>query len=145
MLPYLLQLNIIWISFSISFFSQFLQIFISSWRLYHLMAFIAKLWDNNLILVMTFLLLNLIKFRYCSLLKCSFACEEVILFIFTSLKEGLDTTVLSSLLEKYVFVFTLPLIYFIIQYIKYIQDQIIHTVKVQQVSHFCHQSWFLVT
>ena len=36
MLSYLLQLKIIWISSSIYFFLQFLQIFISSWRLYHL-------------------------------------------------------------------------------------------------------------
>ena len=54
MLSYLLELKTIWISFSISFFSQFLQIFTSSWRLYHFVVFIAKLWDDNLILVMAF-------------------------------------------------------------------------------------------
>ena len=82
MLLYLLQLKIIWISFSISFFSQFLQILISSWRLYHLVVFIAKLWDDNLILVIAFLLLKLCKFRYLSFLKSSFGCEKkVVLFI----------------------------------------------------------------
>ena len=72
-LSFLLQLKLIlekftflliWISFCIYFFSQFLQIFISSSRLYHLLVFIAKLWDDNLILVMVFLLLKLFKFSF---------------------------------------------------------------------------------
>ena len=88
MLSYLLQLNIIWISFSISFFSQFLHIFISSWRLYHFKVFIAKLWDDNLILVMAFRLLKLYKFRYLSFLKSSFVCEKSCSFHFYKCKGG---------------------------------------------------------
>ena len=100
-LSYSSQLKIKWILFSFSFFSQILQMFISSWRLYHLVAFIAKLWDDNLILVMAFLLLNLCKFRWLPFLKSSFFfVEKVVLFIFVSAKEGLDATVLSSFLEK---------------------------------------------
>ena len=60
-LSYLLQLKITWISLSVTFFSQFLQILISSWRLYHLVMFVAKLWDENLILVMALLLLKLLE------------------------------------------------------------------------------------
>ena len=132
MLSYLLQLKIIWISFSISFFSQFLQIFISSWRLYHLVVFIAKLWDDNLILAMAFLLL---KFRYISFLKSSFVYEKS-----CSFQEGLDATVLSSFLENLMLVFIFLLIYFTIQHLEYIQDEVRHTKRVLQVSHFLSPS-----
>ena len=63
-------------------FSQFLQILISSWRLYHLVVFIAKLWDDNLILVMAFLLLKLCKFTYLSFLKSSLVFEKRFFFSF---------------------------------------------------------------
>ena len=81
MLSYLLQLlyEFIFCSF---FLKQCLQIFISSWRLYHLVVFIAKLWDDNLILVMPFLLLKLCKFRYLSFLKSYFVCEKKLFFLY---------------------------------------------------------------
>ena len=115
-------------------FSLFLQIFTSSWRLYHLVVFIAKLWDDSLILVMVFLLLKLCKFRYPSFLKSSLVCEKR--FFFSFLKAGLDATVLSPFLEKLMLVFVFLLIYLTIQYLEYIQDESRHTVRVQQVSHF---------
>ena len=106
------------ISFSVSFFSQFLQISISSWRLYQLMVFIAKLWDENLILFMAFLLLKLKKFRYLSSLKSSFVCEKkVVLFIFISVKQGLNATVFSFFFGKTYAFFIFLLIYFTIQHL----------------------------
>ena len=90
--------------------------------------------------------LKLCKFRYFSFLKSFFACEKnVVLFIFISIKEGLDATVLSSFLEKLILVFVFLLIYFSIQHLEYIQDEVRDTVKAQQVSHFCHPVWFFVS
>ena len=52
---------------------------------------VAKSLDDNLILVMAFLLSKLCKFRYLSFLKISFVCEKkAIFFIFVSVKESLD-------------------------------------------------------
>ena len=135
MLSYLLQLKIIWISFSISFFSQFLQNFKSSWRVYHLVVFIAKLWDDNLVSFMAFLLLKLCKFSYISFLKSSFVYEKS-----CSFQEGLDATVLSSFFENIMLVFIFLLIYFTIQHLEYIQDEVRHTKRVLQVSHFLSPS-----
>ena len=87
-LSYILQLKIIWISSCFSFFLQFLEIFISSWKLYHLVVFIAKLLDDNLILVIAFLLLNLCKLRYLSFLKSSFVCKKSCSFHFCKRKGG---------------------------------------------------------
>ena len=46
-----------------------------------LVVFIAKLWDENLVLVIRFLPLKFLKFSYLSVLKFSFVCEKKILFI----------------------------------------------------------------
>ena len=135
MLSYLLQLKIIWISFSISFFSQFLQNFKSSWRVYHLVVFTAKLWDDNLISFMVFLLLNLCKFRYISFLKSSFVYEKS-----CSFQAGLDATVLSSFSENLMLAFIFLLIYFTIHHLEYIQDEVRYTESVQQVFHFSSPS-----
>ena len=64
------------------------------------LVFIAKFW------VMAFLLLKLCKFRYLSFLKSSFLRVKKLFFsLLLSVKEGLDTTVLSSFLEKLMLVF----------------------------------------
>ena len=64
------------------------------------LVFIAKFW------VMAFLLLKLCKFRYLSFLKSSFLRVKKLFFsLLLSVKEGLDTTVLSSFLEKRMLVF----------------------------------------
>ena len=64
------------------------------------LVFIAKFW------VMAFLLLKSCKFRYLSFLKSSFLRVKKLFFSFLlSVKEGLDTTVLSSFLEKSMLVF----------------------------------------
>ena len=128
------------ISFSVSFFSQFLQISISSWRLYQLMVFIAKLWDENLILVMAFLLLKLKKFRYLSSLKSSFVCEKkVVLFIFISVKQGLNATVFSFFFGKTYAFFYIPSYLFHHSTPWYVQDEVRHTVRVQQCLIFVTQ------
>ena len=66
------QLKIVWIAFCISFLLRFSQIFISPWRLYHLVEFTAKLWDDNLVLLTAFLLLKLYQFKHIPLYKTSF-------------------------------------------------------------------------
>ena len=81
-------------------------------------------------------MLKLCKFRYPSVLKSSFVSGKK-LFIFISVKEGFDATVLSSFLEKLMLVFVFLLIYFMI-HLEYILDKVGHTVRVWQVSHFCH-------
>ena len=43
---------------------------------------------------------------------------------------------LALFLEKHMLVFVFLLIYFTIQHLEYIQDEVRHTVRVQQVSHF---------
>ena len=64
------------------------------------LVFIAKFW------VMAFLLLKLCKSRYLSFLKSSFLRVKKLFFsLLLSVKEGLDTTVLSSFLEKRMLVF----------------------------------------
>ena len=98
MLSYLLQLKFIWISFSIFFLTIFANFHIFL-KIYHLVVFIAKLWDDSLILVMTFLLLKLSKFRYLSFLKSSFVCEKV-LFVFISVNESLDATIVEIELAR---------------------------------------------
>ena len=75
--------------------------------------------------------------------------KKVVIFIFKSVKEDLDaipldTWILSSFLEKLMLVFVFLLIYFTIQHLEYIQDEVRHTASVQQVPHFCHPSWFFV-
>ena len=106
----------------------------------------AKLWYDNLILVMAFLLVKLCKFRYLSFSNSSFVYEKKLLFsFFISVKEGLNATILSPFLEKLMLVFVFLLIYFTIEHLEYIQDEVRHTVRVQQVSHFCHPSWFFVS
>ena len=61
--------------------------------------FIAKLPDENLVLVIAFLFLNLFKFRYFSFLK-DFVKKKVILSIFINVQEGSDTAVLRSFWEN---------------------------------------------
>ena len=87
--------------FLVLFPHNFLQVFISSSILYRLVVLLAKLWDDNFILVMVFLLLKLCKFRYLSFLKSSLVCKKVVLFIFISAKEGLDVAIQSSSYEQY--------------------------------------------
>ena len=145
MLSYLLQLKLYEFHFFISFFSKFWQIFISSWILYHLVVFIVKLWDDNLILVMVFLFVKLCKFRYFSFQRVLLFVKKICHFHFISVKEGLDATIRSSFLEKRVLVFVFLLIYLTIQHLEYVQDEVRHKVRVQQVSHFCHPSWFFVS
>ena len=65
--------------------------------------------------------------------------KRKIIFIFISVKDGLDATVLSSFLEKLMFVFVFFLIYSIVEHLEYIQDEVRHTIRVHQVSYFCHQ------
>ena len=127
------------------FSSQFLQFFKSSWKLYHLVVFVSKLWDDSIILVTPLLLLKLCKFRYLYFLEFFCLWKKVVLFIFLSVKEGLDATVLSSFLEKLMLIVIFRLIYFIIQHLEYIQGEVRYTVRVQQVSHFCHPAWFFVS
>ena len=57
-------------------------IFISSWRWYYLVLFIATLLDENLVLVVAFLLLKLFKNRYLCFWKTSFVCEKSYSFHF---------------------------------------------------------------
>ena len=52
---------------------------------------------------------------------------------------------LALFLEKLMLVFVFLLIYFTIQHLEYIQDEVRHTVRVQQVSHFFHRVWFFVS
>ena len=87
--------------FLVLFPHNFLQVFISSSILYRLVVLLAKLWDDNFILVMVFLLLKLCKFRYLSFLKSSFVCEKSYSFHFWKCKGGLDTKVFSSFLENF--------------------------------------------
>ena len=63
-------------------------IFVSSRRLNKLGVIVAKLWDadDNLILIMAFLLLKLFKFRCLSFLESSFVCEKKLFFSFLCLK-----------------------------------------------------------
>ena len=63
---------------------------------------------------------------YISFLFKEFFClwKKIVLFIFISVKEGLDATVLSSFLEKLMVVFRFLLIYFTIQHLEYIQDEL---------------------
>ena len=72
----------------IVFFYFFSMIFISSWRLYHFVLFIAKLWDDKPILFMGFLLLNFCNFRYLSLLKGFFIFEKSYSFCFYKYRGG---------------------------------------------------------
>ena len=112
--------------FSLSFLLQFSLIFISPWRLYHLAVFIAKLPDENLVLVIAFLLIKLFKFRHYSFLKD---------FIW----EGLDTEVLSSFWGKLMFIFIFFLINFIYCYISFLSISFLLS------SLTIHPLWFSVT
>ena len=58
----------------------------------------------------------------------------------TSVREYFEATVLSSFLEKVMPVFIFLLIYFTIQHLEYIQDEVRHTVRVQLVPYFCHDT-----
>ena len=129
MLSCLLQLKIIWILSSISFFSQFFQILFSSWRLYHLVVFNAKLWDDNVALLWRF---------YCW--SCAnldiFPFQRVLLFVKKSCSFHLDKC-------KGEFGCYSPLLFFGKK--EYIRDEVRHTVRVQEMSHFCHPSWFFIS
>ena len=66
--------------------------------------------------------------------------QEFSFFIFTSVREYFEATVLNSFLEKVMPVFIFLLIYFTIQHLEYIQDEVRHTVRVQLVPYFCHDT-----
>ena len=104
--------------FSLSFLLQFSQIFIFPWSLYNLVVFIAKLPDENLVLVVASLLLKLFKFRFYSFLK-DFLCLWKKLFFLKYVGVWIQK-LLALFGGKLMFIFRSFLINFISRYISFL-------------------------
>ena len=82
MLSYLSQLKLSY-NFHFLLFSLLIFAILNTFLdINHLVLFITKLWDGNLLLVIAFLLLRLFKFRYLCFLKTFFVYEKTLFFSF---------------------------------------------------------------
>ena len=115
MLLYLLQLNIIWTSFSISFYFTIFANFYVFGKIILRGGVYCEVMRWQPYFSYGVPIIEVMQI-YISFLFKEFLClwKKVILFIFINVKQGLDTTVLSSFLENLVLVLRFLRTYFII-------------------------------